>query len=179
MDAELAGMTRALWDRQAIYECMMRYCRGVDRFDRPLALSAYHPGALDDHGHFIGLAEQLVDRAFQIHGSLHRRTQHHITNHYCELDGDSAHAESYYIVRTLNVQPPFHSWYSGRYLDRLEKRAGHWGIVARVCTVDIFNAADDPAGDKLDGHHWPTARDRSDPVYQRPLTIDPARGAHR
>ena len=39
-----------LIDRQAILDCLTRYCRGMDRFDRALVLSAYHPDAIDDHG---------------------------------------------------------------------------------------------------------------------------------
>jgi hypothetical protein len=175
MEAELLAMVREARDRQAIYDCMMRYCRGIDRFDRPLALSAYHPGALDDHGHYVGPAEGLIDSAFALHGRLHRRTQHHITNHYCEIEGDSAHAESYYWCRMLNRFAPFYSTSTGRYLDRLEKRNGHWGIVARVCTVDILDETLDPGGERLDGTHLVAARDRSDPSYQRPLVIDPKR----
>jgi hypothetical protein len=175
MDAELASYVRELQDRQAIYDCMMRYCRGVDRFDRALAVSAYHPGALDDHGHYVGPAEGLIDSAFELHGRLHRRTQHHITNHYCELAGDTAHTESYYFCYMLNRAAPFYSLASGRYIDRLERRDGRWGIVARVCTVDIMDQTMDPAGNVLDGTHLATSRDRNDPSYLRPLVIDPKR----
>ena len=31
-----------LLDREAIRDCLMRYRRGVDRFDRELILSAFH-----------------------------------------------------------------------------------------------------------------------------------------
>jgi hypothetical protein len=175
MDAELASVVRELHDRHEIYDCLMRYCRGVDRFDREMISSAYHPGALDDHGHFVGPAEELIDRVFALHGKLQRRTQHHITNHRCELAGDIAHAESYYIFRSLNAEAPFHSITSGRYIDRLEKRHGRWGIVARVCTIDILDQQWDPTGNTLDGNHEATSRDRSDPSYRRPLSIDPAR----
>jgi hypothetical protein len=43
----------ALIDRQEILACELRYCSGVDRFDREMLLSAYHPGAMDDHGAFV------------------------------------------------------------------------------------------------------------------------------
>lgn len=39
-----------LLDREAIRDCLARYCRGVDRLDRALLLSTYWPGAEDDHG---------------------------------------------------------------------------------------------------------------------------------
>jgi len=41
---------QALIDRQEILGCEMRYCSGVDRFDREMLLSAYHPG---DRGAFV------------------------------------------------------------------------------------------------------------------------------
>jgi hypothetical protein len=51
---------RYLIDRQAILDCLTRYCRGVDRFDRDLLLSAYHPDATDNHGVFIGSPVQFA-----------------------------------------------------------------------------------------------------------------------
>ena len=41
---ELMGdETSELMDRQRIWECMLRYARGMDRLDVDLVLSAYHP----------------------------------------------------------------------------------------------------------------------------------------
>ena len=34
MDAETAAIVRELKDRQEIYDCIMRYSRGIDRLDR-------------------------------------------------------------------------------------------------------------------------------------------------
>jgi hypothetical protein len=56
-----------LIDRQAIRDCLTRYCRGVDRLDRELVLSTYHPDAIDDHGAFVGTREEFVDWAFALH----------------------------------------------------------------------------------------------------------------
>jgi hypothetical protein len=175
MDAELANIVREMRDRQEIYDCLMRYCRGIDRFDRDVVSSAYHPGAVDDHGAFVGPAEDFIDFAFALHAKLQRRTQHQLTNHTCEIEGDTAHAETYYIFRSLNAESPWHSIVTGRYIDRLEKRAGKWGIAARICTVDIRDEHWDPTGHMLDGHHVATSRDQNDPSYMRPLVIDPAR----
>jgi len=41
---------------EAIRQAALRYCRGVDRLDPELMLSAYHDGATDDHGIFSGPA---------------------------------------------------------------------------------------------------------------------------
>src|SRR5579862_8645483 len=90
-------LLRELKDRQDIYDCVMRYCRGIDRLDRDILLSAYHPDAWDDHGTFVGPVDKFWDYVYALHFNYQHRTQHHITNHRCDLDGDVAHTESYYL----------------------------------------------------------------------------------
>lgn len=175
MDEELAAAVREMRDRQQIYECLMRYCRGIDRFDRELAVSAYHPDAIDDHGNFVGPADEFIDFAFALHARLQQRTQHHITNHICTIDGDVAEAESYYIYRSLDKTAPWHSIASGRYLDRLERRNGRWGIVERICLVDVRDGNWDPDGDQFDGRYMATSRTTDDPSYRRPIRVDRSR----
>jgi hypothetical protein len=81
----------------------------------------------------------------------------------------------------------------GRYLDRLEKRDGKWGVVARKFVVDwaapSINTRDKfqtPEGaihsPDLKPHEAAIAagtaistRDSSDPSYERPLQISPER----
>lgn len=172
MDGETAALLREMKDRQDIYDCLMRYCRGIDRLDRELLLSAYHPDAADDHGSFVGTAEGFADYAFTLHTHHQQRTQHHITNHICEIEGDVAHAESYYIFRSLNTQPPLHTTASGRYLDRLERRGGRWAIADRICLVDIRNDHWAPTGTEGDSDYMPNLRDRTDTSYHRPIRVD-------
>ena len=171
----MAALLHEMKDRQEIYDCMMRYCRGIDRLDREVLLSAYHPGAVDDHGTFVGPVEAFAEYVFDLHTNHQHRTQHHITNHRCEIDGDFAQTESYYIFRSLNKQAPLYTNASGRYLDRLERREGRWGIVARICLVDIRNEFWAPTGTEGDADYMPITRDRSDSSYLRPITVDPAR----
>src|ERR1700740_3561764 len=97
MGADIEQRVREIIDRQEIYDCIMRYCRGIDRLDREMLLSAYHPGAIDDHGTYVGPIEGFAEYVFELHKTHQHRTQHHITNHRCEIDGDVAHTESYYI----------------------------------------------------------------------------------
>ena len=175
MDFDAAAIAREMKDRHEIYDCIMRYCRGIDRLDRDMLLSAYHPDAIDDHGTFVGPVAQFWDYVHDLHFTHQHRTQHHITNHRCELDGDSAHAESYYIFRSLNKAPPLHTMASGRYLDRFERRGGRWAIAARICLVEIRNDAWAPTGFEGDADYQPARRDREDTSYRRPLAIDPAR----
>jgi len=49
-----------LLDRLAIHDVIVRYCRGVDRGDLELALTCYHPDAVDDHGGFHGSSTDFI-----------------------------------------------------------------------------------------------------------------------
>ncbi|MDG2004609.1 MAG: nuclear transport factor 2 family protein [Novosphingobium sp.] len=168
-----------LLDRQRIWECMLRYARGMDRLDHAMALSAYHPGAIEDHGARIALCEQFVEDVLEFHRTGELRTQHILSNHSCEIDGDTAHTETY--VRCFSVLPTGQNRLSfGRFVDRLERRDRKWGIVSRVSLPEgsiEAPAFDDRAGmTDLPGSLGQSARDQSDPSYLRPLplTRDPA-----
>jgi hypothetical protein len=166
--------TRELIDRQRIWECLLRYARGMDRLDAELALSAYHPGAIEDHGAMIAPCEQFVPNVIAFHRGGEERTQHILSNHSCEIDGDIAHAETY--VQCFSVLPAGRNRLSfGRFIDRLERRDGHWGIVSRVSLPEgAIDAAafDDRAGmTDLPGTLARSKRDRSDPSYLRPLPL--------
>jgi hypothetical protein len=167
-----------LLDRQRIWECMLRYARGMDRLDKDLTLSAYHPGAIEDHGGRLGPHEQFVADVLEFHRSREERTLHILSNHSCEIEGDTAHTETY--VRCFSVMPAGTNRLSfGRFVDRLEKRGGRWGIVSRVSLPEgaiEVPKFDDRAGMIDDpGTLAHPARDRSDPSYLRPLPVTRAR----
>ena len=46
MDADRLARLDALLDRQDILDCLTRFSRGIDRFDKALFLSAFHPDAV-------------------------------------------------------------------------------------------------------------------------------------
>ncbi len=175
MEPDLAETVRELKDRQEIYDCIMRYSRGIDRLDREMLLSAYHPGAIDDHGTYVGPVEGFADEVFKLHYGMQHFTQHHITNHRCEIDGDTAHCESYYLFRCLNREAPFYCHSSGRYIDRFERRDGKWAIAERVCLVEARDDNWGPEGLEVNSAYLEARRDKDDPSYQRPLTVDRAR----
>ena len=176
---DLEQPLRELLDRQAIHDCIVRYCRGVDRMDRELIISAYHPDAIDDHGLFVGGPEAFADHFLAFHGEQQTGTQHIISNHFCELAGDTAHCETYWLFAAMNRQGPALSLGGGRYLDRMERRNGRWAIAARKCLMDWQGQ---PGEYDLTAEQLRTAmgagiaaRDRSDPSYERPLTVAPER----
>ncbi|HMO69142.1 MAG TPA: nuclear transport factor 2 family protein [Novosphingobium sp.] len=175
MAGDLDAIVRELKDRQDIHDCLMRYCRGVDRLDRALLESCYHADAIDDHGAFVGPADRFIDWVLGIYATYKHVSHHEVTNHLCEIDGDTAHAESYWISTTIDRAAPHFSRARGRYIDRFERRDGRWAIAARVCVVEISDGRDDLGLDQLARAFQP--RDASDASYQRPLTIalpDPA-----
>jgi SnoaL-like domain len=163
-----------LIDHQQIRDCLLRYCRGMDRLDLELTLSAYHTGAIEDHGARIAPCEEFVPQVLEHHRSGELRTQHILANHLCEIEGDTAHSESY--IHCFSVLPSGRNRLSfGRFVDRLERREDRWGIVSRVSLPE--GAMDVPAFDDrqgmidLPGTLGHSSRDRSDPSYLRPLPL--------
>ena len=185
-------MIQELWDREQIRQCLQRYARGVDRFDKALILSAFHPDCIDEHGKFVGNAEEFVDWALNMHSSAQLSHQHCLLNHSCDLDGDTAHCETYFMFTAMNRRGKPLTIGGGRYIDRLEKRDGEWRIAARVTLRDWSNLENIPDINDLSSmtstaHLLSAAekqfmnegrgpsRDRNDPSYDRPLVVDNAR----
>jgi hypothetical protein len=174
---ELAASVRKLQDRQEILDRITAYCRGVDRMDRELILSAYHPDAVDDHGVFVGSPQGFADWVIEVCRTRLQSSSHMIMNHTCEIDGDTAHAETYVLTATMPLKVN-----GGRYIDRLERRDGRWGIVARKLVLDWWfpnEAAGSGIMPEQINAAGPPARDASDPSYERPLTISAERLAKR
>lgn len=170
-----------LIDRQQIHDCILRYCSGVDRFDREMLLSIYHPDATDDHGAFVGPVAEFVDWAFAYHAKYQHTHKHFVLNHRCDLDGDTAHAETYWLFVGNNRRGPAASLHTGRYLDRFEKRNGKWAIAARKCIIESGGTLGDIEVPAVALAAYAAtgvaSRDKSDPSYQRPLTITRGRQA--
>jgi SnoaL-like domain len=192
---ELERAVVELQDRQAIHDCLLTYSRGIDRLDRELLLSVYHPDAVDDHGVFVGGPEEFVDWAVAMHTKTHLSHQHCVLNYTVDLDGDVAHTETYYMFVGMNREGAPLSVSGGRYVDRLEKRDGRWAIAFRVCVRDwapldaVPDSLDAAAMTVVKGLDEATlailrsgpqpARDRSDVSYRRPLEPDPTRMTNR
>jgi hypothetical protein len=147
MALQVSQALTELADREAIRDCLYRYCRGVDRCDEQMLRSAYWEDAFDDHCLFAGAREELVIWILPL---LRTRetTQHKITNVLIRLHGSQADVESYFegyhVLRSgetlaANLQ-------GGRYLDRFERRGDEWRILTRKVVVDWFREGLD-AGD--------------------------------
>lgn len=172
MDAERRARLERLADRQDISDCLTRFSRGVDRFDRNVFLSAFHPDAIVAAGDFVGSPTELYDWARSLHEQGQIATQHLLLNHTCDIDGHAAHTETYYLFAARNRDES--NWLAGgRYLDRLESRTGEWRITLRTNVIEWsgmlpampipFAHVPDIAANGL------SARDHTDPSYTRPL----------
>ena len=100
-------------------------------------------------------------------------TQHTISNHSCDLQGDDAYCETYFLYVGTLPQPP-HFMSSGRYVDHFQKRGGEWRIANRVTIVDAtYGLPETLVGKNLPpaygpGEVYPATRDRNDVSYHRP-----------
>jgi hypothetical protein len=159
-----------LADKQAIYEVVARYCRGVDRLDLELVRSCYHPDAREHHPGFDGGRDDYI--AWIGQGLVRfEGTMHVIANHLVEIDGDLARAETYvnaYHWSTDATDPELNFSTGSRYVDTFARRAGEWRVAERYCVrnwvrVEVGSGELQlPTAD----NGWPAQRrDRDDPVY--------------
>jgi ketosteroid isomerase-like protein len=165
MDLEREERIAGICDRQAITDVLHRYCRAVDRLDHELLLSVYHPDALDDHGTFSGTAEAFANRTIARMAEAYEATQHLLSNITIELQGDSAHVESY-VVAVHAMAGNAIEQAGARYIDRFERRDGEWRIARRVAVIDWYVTGSRGAPSAHLDAFLRGRRDRADPVYQ-------------
>jgi len=159
-------------DRHEIWQVLQRYGRGLDRVDVELVRSCYFDDAIEDHGHFVGSPDGFIEWANNA-SMNYLSTQHGLMNHSCELDGDDAYAETYYLFTGVAAQAP-HFMSTGRYIDHFQRRDGEWRIANRVTIIEgrfdledaQLNASLPPA--YAPGETCPATRDRNDVSYHRP-----------
>jgi hypothetical protein len=175
---ELAALrleVRYLRDRADILDCINRHARGCDRHDIDLISATYHQDAVDEHGNVVNPGPAYGTWANASHAATSQVHTHNITTHTCEIEGQTAHAESYVNVILLGNDGRTAQFISGRYLDRLERRDGQWRIAVRRSTVEIMFAAD---ASVLQSSFFKGlgyikgSRDRQDLSYSHPLTAD-------
>ncbi len=200
MDTTLEKKVKLLMDHQEIEQVLKLYCRAIDRLDVELLKSIYHPDGTDDHGSFVGNAQEF---AVHIMGDLRELIldgMHTVTHCAIEVKDNFATAESYYwayqrcpggrskvaaffgesyaeSVATRGVLEGEHDFFcGGRYIDLFEKRAGQWKILRRKITNE-WNVVQPSTRLTKEGHiaafNLPGRRDKQDPVY---LTRVPSAG---
>lgn len=173
MGADPRDRLQELLDKQDIAECLARFSRGMDRFDREVFLSAFHGDATIAAGPFVGSPAECYDWAAPMHEAGQIATQHNLLNTTIDLDGDTAHTETYYLFVGRNRDETI--WQAGgRYIDRLDKRHGEWRIALRTNVIEWSGMLPDmeiPFADVPGiGLNGIAARSADDISYIRPLT---------
>lgn len=164
------AQTRLL-DREAIRECIYRYCRGIDRADEAALRSAYWPDAHDCHGAYDGPAEGFIAHAMKVF-EANPRNVHQVANILIEFAGPNvAIVESYFsaLQRGPDREGTVRQYLlAGRYCDRMEKRKGEWRVADRTVAYDWVEEQTPPETGEAErfGPRQPIgAAAPSDPIY--------------
>lgn len=169
------GKLEEFMTRSEILAVLARYARGVDRADKALLMSCYHPDATEEHGStFNGPAMEYIEGAVErlkLMGPL----AHYLGSTHIERDGDVAWVESYVLTfaRFAGDEGSSDTLTGGRLCDRFEKRDGDWRIAHRKMTFDWNHDAPSNEGwclGMFDTEHPGFSlgsKDTSDLSYQR------------
>lgn len=164
------AMLRQILDKEAIRDVLLKYTRGMDRCDDAIMAQSYHKDAREDHVDYVGPALEFIECARIGHQSHFDGHSHYITNQSIELDGDIAHVESYFLAALWRKAGPA-QMVGGRYVDRVERRSGQWGIVRRACIVEWQGELNDSLHKLQQDGSLRSERNRDDISYLRPLEL--------
>ncbi len=152
--------------KQEITEVIYRYCRGLDRMDRELALSVWHADGTADWGSmYQGLGSGFIEWVWDAHAGFERHS-HQVTNILIDVDGERAVSESYVTVALWARPDPLQVLElvgRGRYADRWSRVEGRWAIEHRRYISDLQTTTKIPienAESSVEGR-----RDTSDASY--------------
>ncbi len=124
-------------DRLAIAETLALYCRGIDRCDAVQLAAVFTPDARIDYGDGAKTPAETIP-GLMAGLSAMSRTQHNISNTVIRINATTAKAETNCVALHMIPTPDgeVELVVGGRYLDRLEKRAGRWLIAERLYVMD-------------------------------------------
>jgi hypothetical protein len=167
MDNEQAARLQELWDRKEIEETLLRYTRGLDRLDLDLYRSAFTADGTDNHGPAKSPDEFLEEWMPKQDGR--EVTEHIVSNLTIEIDGDTAHVESYHLVAVKQKDEDVVNLHAGRYADRLVRQDGAWRIAVRVVMPSWHGRVSSAVGSPILSRSDWGRRSTEDPTYDRPL----------
>lgn len=180
--SEIPTDLQRLADRIAIQETLYRYARGIDRRNWDFLASAFHPGASLHQGDFKGSIEEMIENVKLRHAAI-EQSAHLMTNILIEFDGpDGAVVETYYLAYLRNDALPaivrtalvgggapetgkIDMRSLGRYIDRFERRDGHWRIAKRVCIAETLTGQAVPDGNPLSMNWALASRNPDDALW--------------
>ena len=124
--------------RQAVVDLLLRYATAIDTHDWDLLDTIFLPDADCDYsqaGGFRGPYPEI--RAWLAEVLAPMQTQHMLTNHVIEVDGDAATASTYLQAEhriILDDGAPTFYTFRGIYRDRLVRAGSGWAIAVRSLT---------------------------------------------
>lgn len=146
--------------KDAIRDCLYRYCRGIDRADEALLRSTYWPDGTDHHGPYQGSAMGFVDWAMKTLPYIERGIHqvHNILIEFKDADKtggkeNGAAVETYFSAfqRQLGAERQMQQWdMKGRYLDWFVERDGEWRVLNRTVVFDWVEEMPLPPGTEQD-----------------------------
>jgi hypothetical protein len=160
-----------LLDRRDIEDALLRYYRGMDRFDEDLMLSAFHPDAIEHHGGTAeGNAWEVSRRLLRVAATFSKAHIHFLGNISIDFTGaDTAQSEAYFhaVSRIEDDRGRRDYVVMGRMLDRFERRDGEWRIAERLLVRDVDRV--DPVVEVAPDTPRTVRgrRDRGDPSYRQ------------
>jgi hypothetical protein len=171
---KLRGTVQYLKDRQDILDCIQRESRARDRQDAEMIASCWWEDGVDEHGPNVTKAPDYPIRANKEHAAFFNMTSHNITNHLCEIKGDTAYCESYVIGGLFWLNGKTTTVAFGRYLDQLERRNDKWRISTRRCTIEMTADTDGSwVYSKAIKGFLKALWSKEDPSYERPIVAKP------
>ncbi len=135
---QLHRQVQQLMAREAVRARMLSVARAYDRLDRELMLEQFWPDATVDYGVFYqGGILGFIDVAMSFQGAM-RDTQHLLGNIAVQVEGNTAHAESY--VHAYHVTKEDGALVQlivgARYLSRFAYRQEEWRITYQTEVLD-------------------------------------------
>jgi hypothetical protein len=130
---------RALADRLAIEDQLVRYCRAIDAGEWDLLDAVFTPDAVLDYTSSGGIRGVFPDVKAWLASVLPRFAvrQHYVTNREIAIDGDVATSRAY-LYNPMGTRRPDGGtdlfFTGGEYRDRWRRTPDGWRIVERVET---------------------------------------------
>jgi len=143
-------------DRHAIYDCLVRFARGLDRQENELLKSAFHDGATISHGMYSGEVSGFADfiGEYRISSGVVQATNR-VNQALIEFTSDDSADVETYILSFLDTEMDgkfIARTVGGRYLDRFERRHGDWKVASRLYVMDWNSSS--PSTVDVDGSYF-------------------------
>ncbi|MFT3819291.1 MAG: nuclear transport factor 2 family protein [Rubrivivax sp.] len=171
-----------LADRMEIQDLMARYSRCVDRAQWAGLREIYHPDAVDDHGAYVGDVEGFIAWVSRRHAAI-TEAMHFLGNclvdfagpdtalvetyftAYMRISGEAVAANAMFMQAGAGAGESHDVVIRGRYVDRVERRAGVWRIAKRVTVFESIDSRPANGPRPNPDHRW-ASRSRDDTVFR-------------